>query len=131
MLGEEAVQVFRRRYAIVNVWRLIKAPVLDTPLAVCDARTIDATDLVSGEVRYPRRVGDIYLALHSPLHSPLHRWHWFSAMDRHEAGGVKQYDSRVNGVARCTPHPAFDHPGAPEGLPPKESIEARCLVVYH
>ncbi|ASL48766.1 hypothetical protein bAD24_p00305 (plasmid) [Burkholderia sp. AD24] len=126
VLGEEAGKVLKQRYAIVNVWRSIKAPVLDTPLAVCDARTIDAADLVSAEVRYPRRVGDVYFA----LHSLSHRWHWFSAMDRHEALVFKQYDSRVSGVARYTPHAAFNNPDAPEGLPPRESIEARCLVVY-
>nr|WKF60188.1 hypothetical protein HUO10_004706 [Paraburkholderia busanensis] len=126
VLGDEAQALRGQRYAIINIWRSIKAPVLDTPLAVCDARTIDAADLVNAEVRYPRRVGEIFLA----THSPHHRWYWFSAMDRHEALVFKQYDSRVSGVARFTPHAAFDNPDAPAGLPPRESIEARCLVIY-
>ena len=115
-----------RRYAIVNIWRSIKGPVLDTPLAVCDARTVMAGDLVVSEVRYPRRTGEIYVA--TP--SPLHRWSYFSRMDRHEALVFKQYDSQLSGVARFTPHAAFDHPDAPADAPLRESIELRCLVVY-
>jgi hypothetical protein len=49
VLTDPAVAAKVRRYSIVNVWRSIKGPVLDTPLAVCDARTVLAADLVSGE----------------------------------------------------------------------------------
>lgn len=115
-----------QRYAIVNIWRSIKGPVLDTPLAVCDARTVSALDLVSSEVRYPRRTGEIYLC----LHSPQHRWAYYSQMDRHEALVFKQYDSQLSGVARFTPHTAFDLPDIPPGTPLRQSIELRCLVVY-
>jgi hypothetical protein len=114
------------RYGIVNIWRSIKGPVLDTPLAVCDARTLSAADLVPAEVRYPARTGEIYLV----RHSSRHRWSYFPAMDRHEALIFKQYDSRSSGVARYTPHAAFDHPDTPPDAPLRESIEVRCLVVY-
>ncbi|SDH94636.1 hypothetical protein SAMN05216466_11539 [Paraburkholderia phenazinium] len=115
-----------RRYSIVNIWRSIKAPVLDTPLAVCDTRSVLAVDLVSSDVLYPRRTGEIYVA----HHSPLHRWAYFSAMDRHEALVFKQYDAQLSGVARFTLHAAFDHPQRPVDAPRRESIELRCLVVY-
>lgn len=126
VLGDEVAATRVERYGIVNVWRSIKGPVLDTPLAVCDARTLDATDLVIGEVRYPRRTGEIYLV----THSPRHRWSYFPEMDRHEALVFKQYDSQVSGVARFTPHAAFDHPRRPADAPLRESIELRCLVIY-
>ncbi len=114
------------RYSIVNIWRSIKAPVLDTPLAVCDARTVRADELVASEVRYPTRTGEIYLS----LHAPRHRWYYYPAMDRHEALVFKQYDALASGVARFTPHAAFDHPDMPPDAPLRESIEIRCLVVY-
>lgn len=126
VLTDPEVAARVKRYSIVNVWRSIKGPVVDTPLAICDARTLVAADLVSSEVRYPRRTGEIYLA----VHSPLHRWSYFSEMDRHEALVFKQYDSQISGVARFTPHAAFDHPHTPPGTPLRESIELRCLVVY-
>jgi len=126
VLGDALADKVFKRYSIVNIWRSIKAPVLDTPLAVCDARTIAAQDLVDAEVRYPQRTGEIYLA----RYSPKHRWTYFPAMDLDEALVFKQYDSQLSGVARYTPHAAFDHPQAPDNAVPRVSIEARCLVVY-
>lgn len=126
VLGAQAAQLRNSRYSIVNVWRSIGGPVLDTPLALCDARSIGIADLVCAEVRYPQRTGEIYLL----RHAARHRWSYFSAMDRHEALVFKQYDSQVSGVARYTPHAAFDHPDAPSDAPLRESIEARCLVIY-
>ena len=114
------------RYCIVNIWRSIAGPILDTPLAVCDARSVAAGDLVVSEIRYPTRSGEIYLL----AHSPRHRWFFYSEMDRHEALVFKQYDSQVSGVARYTPHTAFDLPNIPPQAPLRESVEIRCLVVF-
>lgn len=114
-----------RRYCLVNIWRSIAGPVLDTPLTLCDARSVAAADLQISEVRYLDRVGEIYLL----SYSPLHQWFYYSRMDRHEALVFKQYDSQINGVARYTPHAAFDLPDIPADAPLRESIEVRCLVV--
>ncbi|OOG22681.1 methyltransferase [Thioalkalivibrio denitrificans] len=113
-------------FCIINIWRPINGPVLDAPLALCDARTVSTGDLVEGEVRYPNRTGWIYLC----RHSPWQRWYYYSAMDRNEALVFKQYDSVLSGVSRFTPHGAFDHPQAPPDAPPRESIEVRCLVTF-
>lgn len=115
-----------RRHVIVNIWRSIAGPVRDTPLAVCDARSIAVGDLVAGELRYPGRVGEIYHA----RYSDRHQWYYFSQMDRHEALIFKQYDSLISGVARFVPHAAFDLPEIPPGTPLRESVEARCLVTF-
>ena len=123
---ESAAAIAAGRYSIVNIWRSIGGPIVDTPLAVVDARTVFAADLVASDVHYPGRTGEIYLL----THSPRHRWSYYSAMDRHEALVFKQYDSQVNGVARFTPHAAFDLPDPPADAPLRESIELRCLVVY-
>lgn len=114
------------RFAIVNVWRSIKGPILDTPLAVCDARSLGAGDLVAGEIRYQSRNGELYLV----RHSNRHRWYYYSAMHRNEALVFKQYDSLINSVSRFTPHAAFDHPEATEATPLRESIEVRCLAIF-
>jgi hypothetical protein len=115
------------RFAIVNIWRSIGERVLDTPLAVCDARTVSATDLVAADLHYPDRSGEFYLV----QHSARHRWAYFSEMRRDEALAFKQYDSQVSGTARFTPHSAFDLPDIPPDAPLRESIEIRCLVTYH
>lgn len=125
VLGEDAATQVKR-FAIVNIWRAINGPVRDTPLAVCDARSVAAQDLVDSDVRYPRRVGEIYHA----VHAPQHRWSYFSLMAPHEALVFKQYDSQPEGVARFVLHTAFDLPRIPADAPLRESIELRCLVVF-
>ena len=126
VLDDEHARRKVRRYSIVNLWRSIRGPILDTPLAVCDARTVAADELVVAQVRYPRRTGEIYFL----TYAAPHRWTYFSAMTRDEALVFKQYDSLQEGVARFTPHAAFDHPECPPDAPLRESIEARCLVIY-
>ena len=126
MLAEQRLRSEPQRFAIVNIWRAIGGRVLDTPLALCDARTVSAGDLAVTDLIYADRTGEICLV----HHSPRHRWAYFSAMDRHEALVFKQYDSQVSGVARFTPHSAFDLPDIPPDTPLRQSIEIRCLVTY-
>lgn len=113
------------RFAIINLWRSTRLPVLDAPLAVCDARTVRLGDLVTADIVYPTRTGEIY----EVLHNPDHVWRYFPEMRFDEVLLFKQYDS-ADGVARCTPHAAFAHPATPPGTPPRESIEIRCLLIF-
>jgi hypothetical protein len=123
---EPTVRSKAHRFAIINIWRSIGGKIVDTPLAVCDARSISVRDLVVTDLHYRDRSGEMYLV----QESPHHRWRYFSEMDRHEALVFKQYDSQVSGVARFTPHSAFDLPDIPPGAPLRWSIEIRCLVTY-
>jgi hypothetical protein len=121
-LGERAAPV--KRYAIVNLWRSIRHPVLDAPLAMCDARSVAAADLVASDIYYPDRTGEIYQLLHNPEHA----WAYFPAMTRDEVLIFRQFDSAT--LACYTPHAAFEHPLASADTPPRESIEIRCLLIY-
>jgi len=123
---EERVRARAQRFAIVNIWRSIGGKVVDTPLAVCDACSISVKDLVVADLHYRDWSGELYLV----QESPRHRWAYFSEMDSNEALVFKQYDSQVNGVARFTPHSAFDLPDIPPDAPLRQSIEIRCLVTY-
>lgn len=113
------------RYAILNLWRSTRLPVLDAPLAVCDARTVRATDLVAADIVYPTRTGELF----EVLHNPAHVWTYFSEMKFDEVLVFKQYDSD-DARARFTPHAAFTHPCTPPDTPPRESIEIRCLLIF-
>jgi hypothetical protein len=123
---DEKVRATTQRFAIVNIWRSIGSKIVDTPLAVCDARSISVKDLVAADLRYRDRSGELYLV----QESSRHRWAYFSEMDSSEALVFKQYDSQVNGIARFTPHSAFDLPDIPPDAPLRRSIEIRCLVTY-
>jgi hypothetical protein len=113
------------RFAIVNLWRSTRLPVLDAPLAVCDARTVLSSDLIAADIVYPNRTGEIFEVLYNPAHT----WTYFHAMQFDEVLLFKQFDSAA-GVACYTPHAAFAHPATPADTPPRESIEIRCLLIY-
>ena len=126
LLPAEADALAARRYAFINAWRPLFGPVLDTPLAVCDARSIDARDLVTIRLIYPDRVGENY----NFTHSDRHRWYYFSQMQADEVLLLKCMDSPADGRARFTAHTAFDDPRAPRDARPRESIEIRTIAFY-
>ncbi|HXW84932.1 MAG TPA: CmcJ/NvfI family oxidoreductase [Candidatus Binataceae bacterium] len=126
LLPAEADALSRERFAILNLWRPIRGPVLHQPLAVCDARSIEPGDLVTNARIYPDRRGEIQAV----RHRPTHRWYYYSAMQPDEAILLKCYDSAEDGRARFTAHTAFKDPATPPGAPLRESIEIRALVFF-
>lgn len=126
LLPDEAEALLRRRFAVVQVWRGMFAPVARSPLALCDARSVAPRDLVPTERRHPDRVGETYHL----TYNPGHRWHYYPDMQPDEALVFKCYDSERDRPARFTPHSAFDHPGTPADAPPRESIETRTLAFF-
>jgi hypothetical protein len=123
--ADEAERLLRDRFAVINVWKPIGGRVEESPLAVCDARTIRSEDFVTTDLRYPERVGEIY----SLRFSPAHRWFYYSHMRPDEVMLLKCYDSDP-GRARFTAHSAFDDPTSPPDARPRESIEVRTLAFF-
>ena len=64
----EADRLLRHRFAVINVWKPIRHRVEESPLGVCDARSLRMEDLVSTELRYPDRLGEIYSVRFHPAH---------------------------------------------------------------
>jgi hypothetical protein len=126
LLPQEADELLRRRFAIIQVWRPTGHPVETFPLAICDARTLSFEDLVVSERRYPNRVGQTYAVTYNPEHG----WYWFPRMQRNEALVFKVYDSLRDGCARWTAHTAFRDPTSPPNARPRESIEIRTLAFF-
>jgi hypothetical protein len=126
LLADEAEELLHGRVQIINVWRPIKGPLLDAPLAVCDAKSVEPDDLVASDLIYPHRIGETY----SVTYRPSHRWFYFRSMRADEALLLKCFDSKNDGRARFAPHTAFADPDAPADAPPRESIEIRALVFH-
>jgi len=126
LLPDEAEKLLAGRFAIIQVWRAIKAPIQSNPLAIADARSLAREDLIASERRYPHRVGETYRV----RHSTEHRWFYFPQMRRDEALVFKVYDSAKDGRARFTAHSSFNDPNTPEGAPPRQSIEARTFAFF-
>jgi hypothetical protein len=125
-MGDEAEELLKRRFAIIQVWRAIDKPIQSNPLAVADARSVAPEDLLVAERRYPNRVGQTYRL----RYNPNHRWFYFPQMRRDEAIVFTVYDSDKGGRARFTPHTSFDDPATPPNAPPRQSIEMRALVFF-
>jgi hypothetical protein len=124
--SEESAWRLQRRFAIINFWRPVGYRVLQAPLAICDARTIDPSDLLPSDLVYPDWTGETYAF----TYNPRHRWFWFPRQTDSEATLLKIYDSAKDGRARLTAHTAFDDPTSPSDAPPRRSIELRALVFW-
>jgi hypothetical protein len=124
--SEEAEQRLQNRFAEINVWRPIRGPIESTPLALCDARSIQPKDFVPSDLVYRDKVGETYRF----LYNPNHRWFYFPRLERNEVILLKCYDSKEDGRARFTAHSAFEDPTSAPDAAPRESIEVRALVFW-
>ena len=118
------------RFVHYNVWRAISAPPQDVPLAVCDACSVAAADLIAADAVFdaPGRPEWSFEGL-VLAHAPRHRWHWFPEMKREEAMVFKTHDSDPK-RAHCVPHVAFDNPAVAAHAAPRVSIEMRALALW-
>jgi hypothetical protein len=123
---DEAEWRLQRRFAIINFWRPIGATVQRTPLAFCDARSIDSADLLPSDLVYADWTGETY----SFVYNPRHRWYYVPQQRVDEVTLLKIYDSQTDGTARLTAHTAFDDPTSEPDAPARRSIEVRSLVFW-
>ncbi len=126
LLPDEADELLKHRFAIVQVWRAIRNPIQSDPLAIADARSLKTENLIASERRYPDRVGETYQV----SHDPDHQWYYFPQMRRDEALVFTVYDSAHDGRARFTAHSAFGDPTTPPGAEARESIEMRTIAFF-
>jgi hypothetical protein len=118
-----------RRWAMYNVWRAITPPPQDFPLAVCDSRSMSATDEVTVTAITEELQGDIVHDTMSYVHNPAHRWYYFPDMAIDEVIVFKSGDSDPTGAVRVA-HTAFTDPTCPPGVPTRASVEMRALAVF-
>ncbi|RVT91649.1 methyltransferase [Rhodovarius crocodyli] len=126
LLPDEAEALLKGRVQVINLWRPLRGPVKDAPLAFADARTVPFSDYVPSDLVYPQRVGETY----SVRFNPAHEWFYVPDLQTDEALLIKCYDSETDGRARFVAHTAFHDPTTPADAPPRESIELRTLVFH-
>ena len=126
LLPDDAEELLKGRVQVINLWRPIRGPLQDAPLAVCDATSISPDDLVPADLVYEQRVGETYAV----KYNPAHRWFYVPKMQPGEALLLKCTDSATSVPARHVPHTAFIDPTASADAPPRESIEVRTLVFH-
>ncbi len=88
LMGDEATELLKHRFAVNNVWRPIAGPLLRSPLVLCDSQTLDYDNLLPSELRYPDRSGETYAV----TFNPNQRWYYFPRMQPDEAILISCYD---------------------------------------
>ena len=126
LFPKEAEKLISRRFSIIQVWRPIQKILDKDPLALCDARSVEKSDLIIAERRYPDRVGQTYQI----KYNKNHEWFYFPKMTRDEAIIFRVYDSEVDGRARFTPHTSFVDPSSDVLSKERESIEVRMMAFF-
>jgi len=128
-LGDEAEKLLEGRYRIINVWRPLNGPVLSFPLGFASSASVEGSDLIPIEHRYPDRTGQTA----GVQYNAGQDWHYLSGMQNDERLLLECFDSealkpnsKVQGGR--VPHTAFTDPRTPAGAPGRESIEVRTLV---
>jgi hypothetical protein len=126
LMGAEAEELLKHRFAIINLWRPIRGPVLESPLTLCDAQSLAEENLIASDLKYPDRTGETY----SVTYNPGQRYYYFPKMQADEVVLIRCFDSALDGAARFSAHTGFDDPTSPPDAPPRESLEVRTLVFF-
>ncbi|KAJ5933567.1 hypothetical protein N7454_005896 [Penicillium verhagenii] len=122
--SQDAPELLKGRYQIINVWRPIKT-ILKDPLAVANAHSVPDSDLVPLKLIYPNREGETY----SVKPDANIKWYYRYAQTPDLVTLIKCFDSKTDGRARRVPHTAFVNPDT-EHEAGRESIEVRALVFH-
>jgi hypothetical protein len=122
-LPDEADELLKNRYQIINIWRPIKT-ILKDPIAVADANTVPDADLVAAEMTENGYRGEQWVV----KHNPKHRWHFKHRLTPEEVLLIKCFDSDPS-VARRALHSAFEDPTYRD-MESRQSIEVRCIVLH-
>lgn len=127
-----------------SVWKPLRGPVRDWPLAVCDRSTVDlAKDVKAADLVFARHAVE-----NCQIHySSCHKWYYLSDQQPEEAWVFLQSDSadtersgKYKQVIRAlsmklsltkgVPHSSFRLPQRGQVGESRESIEVRALVYY-
>lgn len=72
-----------------SVWRPLFSPLEDSPLAVCDSRSVDTIDLLESDYIYPTFVCETLVV----KYAPRHKWYYLSGQTKEEVLLMTNYDS--------------------------------------
>ena len=131
--GERGQELARRRLINVNLWTPIRR-VENSPLAVCDASSIERDDFMNVKFGKPETIetdtfrggfdsGGFVLGF-----NPNHRWFYYPYMEPQEVLAFRLCDT-ADADLRMTAHTAFEDPTARPGSPKRMSYELRTIAV--
>jgi len=113
------------RFRIVNTWRGLLPKIEDSPLAVCDYRSVDKNDLIACDRVIPTRAGEVYYL----RYNLKQRWYFLDGMTPKDLLVMMMYDSENGTQARYCPHSPVDNPMASIDAPARRSVETRSIII--
>ena len=124
-------------FAWYNTWQPIHHEARRNPLAVMDARSVDASDVL--DYFYTGYIGNSARSFSTernfnqgrssmPIFNAAQRLCYFPAMQTCEMLVIKQLDTRPGRALAC-PHTSFDI-DAPADAPPRRSVEVRAVCAF-
>ncbi|CAG9952075.1 unnamed protein product [Clonostachys rosea f. rosea IK726] len=108
-----------------NVWKPLRGPLKDWPLACCDAST---ADLETDFHKMDSVFADGFIEGYIMGYSANQKWCYLSDQSPNELLVFNIADS--HNTFRPVPHCAFFNPNCPEDEERRQSIEFRCIAVY-
>jgi hypothetical protein len=128
-LAEDADELLKGRYRIINVWRPFNGPVAESPLGLISASSTSQDDFVNIKHIYPHRTGETG----GVKWNNAHKWSYWSSIMNNECILLQCFDTEALktkpkvGIG-MVPHSALIDPRTPESSPARKSIEVRALV---
>lgn len=130
-LGDDAEELLKGRYRIINVWRPLNAnPVESFPLAFASSASVDNKDIIPVQHIYPSGYTGETAAV---AYNEAQKWMYLSGMTGSERILLECFDTEALKEGSAVkggrlPHTAFEHPGTRGDAEGRESIEVRALV---
>ncbi|KAH9224645.1 hypothetical protein DL95DRAFT_452396 [Leptodontidium sp. 2 PMI_412] len=88
-MKDEAESLLQGRVRVINVWKPLKNPVEDYPLAVCDSSSMALDDLIESDLIRKRFTGATLYA----HYNSNQKWYYLSRQRPDEALIMKVFDS--------------------------------------
>ena len=130
---DRAEQLAAKRLININLWTPVR-PVENWPLAVCDASSVESSELLHINFGRPEtRETDTFAGGFESggfvlSHHPQHRWYYYPHMQPEEVLAFKLCDTDEDD-AHMTAHTSFEDPTSVPGAPKRISYEIRTIAV--
>jgi hypothetical protein len=101
--GSNADMLFKQRAQYITIWKPLRGPLHDYPLALCDNSSVDFENDVE-----PQDIVDRHEVLENVhiYHRPHHRWYYLSGQEDSELLVFRQADTASRKRGKSTAHPA-------------------------
>ena len=119
-----------RRFAVYQTWRAISPAPQPNTLAVCDGRSVPASDAIVWDNRIgPEELPGTCFSSRLCRAGDSHRWYYLSNMTLDDLLVFKGFDSDHPDAMNAM-HTSFDHPDVGPDAARRESIESRFFAFF-